>query len=256
MEFLSRIISVFSPPSGSTQDLLVEKRVSPRICCTFAAKAVQKDGKNAVVECTISEVSSSGMRLLAPLKPKNGEILFVAVKPDQGFDCSRYKVDKVRGEVMWSRKRPKSPDYFIGLKFAHTEAELKNSWVSFLLKKLGFEAQKSLQKRKDVRASSRIMVVYAVGSGPEERGVAYNIGMGGMLLGGSQCLQPHTNLFITLGPYESLKKLSMRGKVVRKGYDPMTNTWLSGVAFTNLTADSVKLLGDYVITVLRESAGA
>jgi hypothetical protein len=41
--------------------------------------------------------------------------------------------------------------------------------------------------------------------------------------------------------------------VVRKGYDPMNSTWLSGVRFTNLNADSVKLLGDYVITVLRES---
>jgi hypothetical protein len=255
MEFLSRIISIFSPSNESAKDILVEKRVSPRICCSFEGKALHKERKNVEV-CTIVEVSSSGLRLCFPIKPKKGETLLIAIKADQGIDCSRYKVDRVSGEVMWARRKPKSPDYFVGLKFSDPEGTIKNSWVSFMLKKFGFDMQKSFQKRKDVRAGSSINLVYTTGSGASQRGVAYNIGMGGLLLSGPQCLPENSQITIIMGPYGQLTQLTLTGKVVRKRFEPKTTTWLSGISFIHLQGDSLRLLGDYVITVLKESAQA
>jgi c-di-GMP-binding flagellar brake protein YcgR len=251
MNFLSKIFGVVSAPGG--KDLLMEKRGHPRIRCSIDGKIVPKSGKD-VEECKIIEVGTNGMRLESVLAPKAGEIIFVRIKADQGGYDTRYKMDKVRAEVVWTRRKAKTYENYIGAKYADTDQNIRNSFVNFILNKFGLNLGASMQRRKEVRASSKLPVYYQVGTGDSKKGVAYNIGMGGILLTVDEDIPQDVMLNIAVGPYDRLKPLNVQGKVARKRYSQKTCHWMMGVSFINLSNDATKLLGDYVLTVLRESA--
>jgi c-di-GMP-binding flagellar brake protein YcgR len=252
MNFLSKILGVVSSSQGQ-KDLLVEKRGHPRIKCSIDGKVVPKSGKESE-ECKIIEVGTKGMRIESVLSAKPGEVIFVRIRADQGSYDTRYKMDKVRAEVVWSRRKSKTYENYIGAKYADTENNIRNSWVTFLLKKFGLTSTSTMQRRKDVRASSRLPVYFKAGSEESKKGVAYNIGMGGILLVVDEDVPQGAELTIAVGPYDKLKTLNVQGKVARKRYSEKTAHWTLGVSFINLSNDAIKILGDYVLTVLRESA--
>jgi c-di-GMP-binding flagellar brake protein YcgR len=251
MEFWSRIKEIILPPQSS-RNLLQEKRLSPRVRCDI--EAVLYRSEDEAFSGKIVDVGVSGMRLESPRAQKNGDRISVRVSRGQGLHTiTKFEVDKILVEVRWCRKKKKSSEFQLGVKYVDTEKNLKGSWVTFVLNKFGFMVGTSFQKRKDIRASSKLPVHYELKTGSMHQGVVYNIGLGGVLLTGSIDLPAGSEIKLKIGPYNKLPSLMCHGKVVRKKFSLKVNLWMTGVSFYNQSDQDLKLLGDYILTVLRES---
>ncbi|MDQ7821202.1 MAG: PilZ domain-containing protein [Candidatus Eremiobacteraeota bacterium] len=248
MELFSRIIEVIIPPS---KGLLQEKRSSPRIRCAIDAAFYKSE--DSALTGKIVEVGVTGMRLESAKALHRGEKIGIRVLKGQGLHTiTKFEVDKVTVEVRWCKKKPDDKVFYIGVKYCETEENIGKSWVTFLLNKFGFNAGSSFQKRKDVRASSKLPIQYEL-KNSWQKGIAQNIGLGGMLLAGLNEVPMHEELKIRIGPYGKLASLLLLGKVVRKKYSSYNKVWLTGISFIALSGQEAKLLGDYVVIVLKES---
>jgi len=253
MEFWSRIKEIIVPPQSS-KSLLHEKRLSPRVRCDI--EAVLYKSEDEAFSGKIVDVGMSGMRLEAPRTQRKGDRIFVRVTRGQGLHTiTKFEVDKILVEVCWCKKKKTTSEYQLGVKYVDSEKNIKGSWVTFVLNKFGFSVGSSFQKRKEIRASSKLPVHYELKTGSVHQGVVYNIGLGGVLLTGSVDLPAGSELKIKIGPYNKLPSLTCHGKVVRKKLSLKINLWMTGISFYNQTDQDLKLLGDYVLTVLRESEG-
>lgn len=251
VEFWSKIKEIILVPKNS-KELLQEKRLSPRVRCDIEAVLYKSDDE--AYSGKIIDVGVSGMRLESPRNHKKGDRISVRVSRGQGLHTiTKFEVDKIIVEVCWCKKKKKTSDYQLGVKYADTEKNINGSWVTFVLNKFGFTVGTSFQKRKDIRASAKLPVHFELKTGSVHQGVVYNIGLGGVLLTCSVDIPAGSELKLKIGPYNKLPSLMCHGKVVRKKFSMKVNLWMTGVSFYNQTDPDLKLLGDYILTVLRES---
>ena len=250
MDILSKILGVFSVQQNP-REMLLEKRDTMRIKCDLRGELYRKEHESEA--CRIVDIGASGIRLEAAYSFKKGEAFTVRLRPEQEIYDTQSKANRVRVEVIWCRKKRGQPLHMVGAKFADSAKQIENSWVSFILKKFGLNAGTSLQRRKEVRASSKLPAEYELSTGKTFKGTVYNIGLGGLLLIGESDLPIGSSIIVRIGPYEKLPVLEVEGNVARKKFSNKASLWMTGLSFINLTDNKVKLLGDYVILMLRES---
>lgn len=252
MDFLLKVRNFFSGmKTEDIQEILREKRFSPRISCDVQATCMSPGHDDATI--IITEIGLFGVRIHIGRMLRTGEeIRIAAIKGIGILSGARYATDVIKMKVLWCKKRKTARDYMAGLRYNDTKKSLRDSWVSYLLKKFGIAVGVSSQKRKKVRIPSHLPLVYSTGS-DEKTGNVIDIGLGGMLISSENKIPEQEYVQFRVGPYKTLGEFVFQGKVVHHRFVHSTGKWVAGIIFSRMSEVQDKLLSSYLSVVLQET---
>ncbi|MEW6279641.1 MAG: PilZ domain-containing protein [Candidatus Eremiobacterota bacterium] len=226
-----------------------DRRRLVRLRCDYTVLIKIAD---TVHSARITDISPQGLRLTVPevtqtLK-KDTQVL-LSYRPG-GVPVGR---QRLRCRVIWSRRTRTRPQCELGLAFDDSPENLRFSWVQVVLQELGFD-EKRLYRRKAMRVPVDLPVrLRNLDEGRDFSGEVLNLGVGGVLCRVQGDLNPGTTVRIGIGPYRKLPPLTVVGRVVSKRGDPEGRGILYGVRFLSYDSAEIRLLGEYVIHVIREN---
>ncbi len=250
MDFLYKLKNVML--GGHDGKVPAERRYTPRIVVPIDGTSLTEDGRG--FSTLITDVGLYGMRLESPRPLSVGTVVNVRVTRGQGIIAlSKFEVDTIRTEVVWCKRKSRSKEHIIGVKYSDTRQKLNASWVKFIFQKFGLNTGATLQRRRDIRIRSKVPVTMVDAEGTSTSAEAVNLGLGGLLIASRQVFPDGALLQLRIGPYQRLPELAMRGSVVRRRLSKKAEAWLLGVAFMGGTYDDSKLLTRYLLKVLQES---
>lgn len=239
----------------SKDDLLTEKRIAPRIHCFIDATFTTDN--NMIHSGNIISLEKNGMRLLTPVRLAKGQKFDVSIGSYTIDDPEKtYSVDTVNAEVIWCRKKMGFPLHYAGVRFVDPDETLQNSWVYYVLSSYGMPAMSPSQRRRDIRiAASLPVTIYFLDKRGEKAhltGIAYDISLGGMKINLVRDPGAAVDVTLHIGPYGKHPVLKCKGKTRRSTFSNKTGEYTLGIEFTELSEAEMKLLGDYVMTLLKE----
>ncbi|MEW6279906.1 MAG: PilZ domain-containing protein, partial [Candidatus Eremiobacterota bacterium] len=238
------LMSLFQGRGGRTPE---ERRRLIRLKCNYDVTAIVGDRS---MPARVIDVGLYGMRLEMRDRLRAGASVYVHhPKPSHRFDN-----EHVLCEVRWCRRRPKSDRLEIGVQYADTPGNMRRSWVKFLLKELGFDERAIYTRRKAIRAPSSISAEMRDEKGDTIPGMVVNVGVGGALFQSQNAFGPGTNIRMKIGPYRRFKPLELTGTIISTRKQDETDGYLTSVRFGATTPGQVRLLGDYVIDLLKSAA--
>lgn len=195
----------------------------------------------------VTDLGPAGMRLKFVEPLKRGDEILVTLEEDVPPDA----VAAVRCQVVWCRKRRFSADRLAGLRYDDSEENLDRSWVRCILDSLGLrEDDSSPQRRRWIRAESALPGLLEAGEVTSLVQVM-DLGVGGALLQSPQTMPVQQRASVCLGPWDELPALRLEGELVGSAEDPLLASNLHRVRFDSPPPRKLKLLGDYIIKVLR-----
>lgn len=146
--------------------------------------------------------------------------------------------------------------YEAGLSFEEIEPENQDTWVRYILEQLGFDENKTFQKRRFLRASGKVPArVYRPHQDDSVAGEIVNIGVGGALLSCEEKLQTDALIHCEICLWRILPalRLSCRILSVREEDETENTRYLHSLLFLAMDTEQVKLLGNYVIFLINQS---
>ncbi len=228
---------------GSGVDL-AQKRNSARLACNIPVLCHFEDSS---VPAHVIDLGLHGMRIVGRGKVKFelGNILAVSYRGE-----SRVKVGKVVAKVVWVNS--KSDKWELGVEYVGGEEGVR-SWVDHLLDAFGFSEESVFERRKFIRVQAGLPGVLVMRSGETLQGMVLNLGLQGALLDISRAIPLGVPLTVRLGPEKKLEQLKLAAKVRHCRPSAHQGKWQNGVVFTELDPDKTRLLGEYIIYLIREN---
>lgn len=163
------------------------------------------------------------------------------------------KNHRVRCRVIWTRKGSNSPHTTVGVRYEDTPANLRGSWVKAVLRELGFEERMLAQKRSAIRVPGDLPASVAIPGDEFVGGArALNVGVGGVLLQTDSRLKQGQTYRVSLGPAFKLNSLMLAASCLRCEHQS-GDVWVSSLRFTDPSAEQVRLLGKYLMAMIRST---
>ncbi len=241
---LDGLLAIFMGRGGRTPE---ERRRLIRVKCSFDVTCIV--GEKSVPGKVI-DMGLNGLRLETTERVKPGTLIYIYhPKPSNRFDN-----EHVMCQVKWCRKRKTTSKIEIGVKYADTPGNMRRSWVKFLLKELGFDGRAIYTRRKSVRAEANLKAVMRSDDGGVLEGKVLNLGIGGALFAAEEAFGPGALVKMKIGPYKRFKLLELPGTILSTRRSMGNGGYLVSVRFDDPSPAQVRLLGDYVINLLKDSA--
>ena len=240
-QLLDGVVAFFQvrPPSKSE-----ERRRLIRLRCDYQVQCVVDQ---TTITARIADMGLNGMRIRINQKLKPGSKMFV-YHPSRAAD--KVEEEYVLCEVRWCRRRRDSEELEAGLKYADITGNMRRSWVKFLLKELGFDERAIYTRRKLIRADTTMVGELHSDDGQRLEGVVVNLGAGGVLFESAKSFHPTCKVRLLVGPLGKLRALEVTGVILHIRPTPEGKLHTS-IRFEDLKAAQVKLLGQYVVHLLR-----
>lgn len=240
---LGRVLSSIQflvSPNINTED----RRSVPRIKCRYPIGFLTETG--AAGEGQLLDVSAKGFRLRTTLKLSR--TMTLAVNPPQTESLSGFS--PLMAQVVWSASEREGYTLY-GMALPAEVAE-ERTWLEEVLDELGYRHDGS-QRRQHIRANAKIAGQLQLEDDETEEFHSVsvlNLGMGGALIRCEQTLEKNRQFRLTLGPFEDLPELELRGTILRVSEQPEENFTLHPSRFRPLDERDNKLLREYILTLL------
>lgn len=249
--FLSGIVSLFRAELPHD-----ERRKVIRARCRYAVYCV--DVKE-VSQAKVTDMGTLGLRMRGSKKYREGDFVRLVYRGVAGQRLSsvswerlQHVEDAVRCRVTWSRKKRHSKIVETGLVYDDTDDNFEKGWVKMILRELGF-GPNTLQRRGKIRVKSWLPAE-ARGTELKIQGHVIDLGVGGAQFQCAEQIKEGTEIRLSLGPHKRKAPLKLRGQVVSQTFDVPSNTCRHGVRWLDVGGEELKLLGRYVVDLLKESS--
>lgn len=223
-----------------------EKRRLVRLRCHIP---VQIKCHDKLVSALVSDMGIQGMRVRLGSALKTGQRL-----PVLHNDSRAGRNQVVNCRVAWCRRLRGERRFSAGLVYDEPKESMRHSWVAALLRELGLDENAIHEQRKFIRAAGVVPVWLRPGPGFTDppKAEMVNLGVGGALLRSRQIMRGGLRFEVDLGPHGSLppvKKLAV--EVLHCHSDPAGGGYLVALRFHNLTSEQVRLVGRYVLSLMK-----
>lgn len=203
---------------------LEERRAEVRLRCRYDVTVLTSDRETAGV---VIDISPHGLHVEVPEWLKVGrQVVVTRADTEPGVIC----------RVVWRRQSKEA----VVLGLQRSAADQAGTWLDQVITELGFDAACLHQKRRHLRVESSFA---AAVEGQDCRGMALNLGAGGVLLELERSFPPGCWLELVLGPAFGLEPLTVAGSVVRC-QETEDETYAVSVSLEEIPR--VALLGEYV----------
>ena len=234
---LSRLLKGFRSlikPAPTPDWDFSDRRTLVRVGCAYE---VVGHSEGEIFASTVVDLGVLGLRLRTERILKVGKKIKLSwPEPPEGavpeaVDC----------QVIWSNASE------AGLIYTGDAQAMRRSWVTDVLRELGFTPDSIYSKRRFVRADCLLTGQLSAGHEWSYMQVS-NLGIGGALLESGISFTGGDFLKLLIGPYEGLPLLSAGGRIVRVGRHE--DTFLYGVEFEEMPSLQVERLGKYLRALL------
>jgi c-di-GMP-binding flagellar brake protein YcgR len=229
---------------------LKEKRQIPRMTCHIKASAII-DGKRLIF--WITDLSLRGLKVESAARLARNLVYDLRVETESGtLSDGAFARDTLRVKVAWCRKHPHGIKYSAGLLFVDPEELLRESWVYYIFNEIGFGEDSGYRKRTSLRITSDFPFECTTRDGRVLSGNLQNLSIGGVLANCGEEIPQGTIVSLSIGPYQTFRKISCRGKVVRTSFIERTYQYLLGIEFVEMAARDFKHLGKMILSIVKE----
>ena len=221
-----------------------ERRRLVRLSCSYDTTAYF-EGRPVPVK--LVDISLGGGKLTGPAGFERGNLIQVSNPLPEAKNS-----DPVTSRVVWMRPSKEQAQRFdIGLQFEESPEVLGRSWVITVLNKIGMQS-KVFNQRKYTRAVANLPIEVELVTKEKVAGVALDLGLGGALLGANRPMTPTTKVNLLLGPLGNHERLELRCELISSRPDEEGgNGWIHSVKFNEISTTQTKLLGRYVVDLLK-----
>ncbi|MCW5866508.1 MAG: PilZ domain-containing protein [Candidatus Eremiobacteraeota bacterium] len=248
--------AVAAPPPGAVEAAVAtapsfdggasaqERRRLVRLACSYDTSAYL-EGRPVSVK--LVDISLGGGKLQGPASNfQRGQLIQVS----NPLPEARVK-DPVTARIVWLRpSRDEEGKFDIGLQFEESPEVLGKSWVITVLNKIGMQS-KVFNQRKYTRAAANLPIEIDLKTKERHPGTALDIGLGGALLAVDRPLSPTTRFTLHMGPLGNHDKLELNCEVISSRHDEAGIGWTHSAKFAEISTTQTKLLGKYVVDLLK-----
>ncbi len=245
MELVNEMKNLFNKIWGKPlRNLLKERRNSPRKPCDIPGLFTYVDQTS--VPLVIKDIGFHGMHVSSFKKLTPGNIQLVSVREDSKlFEKSRFEFTDVYMKVLWCRME--GNDIRAGLQFNDSYEKITKSWLGLLLGKYGLRGEEASYKRKSVRVSADIPIIWKfMNQNNEHYGTLVNISLQGVLLEVDTNIDSNEKIWLKIGPYKKLKPLICHASIVHTTRPSSVKRWYAGATLTGLDEPRMELLRLYL----------
>ncbi len=234
---------------------LAERRRKLRVRTYIRLEIGRDSGRDHAI---VTDLSLDGLRLRRSQPLIEGEKVEVYF-PD---GSEEHRTGAVRCRVVWVQEIgvPGRQSFEAGLSFEDSRENMRRSWVKYVLEQLGFDENKTFQKRKFVRAHGKIPARAYLALGEEFlSGQLLNLGVGGALLELDQPLEKEQMIHCEICLWRILPALRLPCKVLSVTSEPPEPgggekiRYHHCLLFLGMDIEQVKLLGNYVIFLINQT---
>lgn len=209
---------------------------------------------DAVASAIVTDLSLDGMRLRTNYSLETGDRVEVRFLHEGNAESP----DSVYCKAVWVTDfgPPGHVTYEAGLSFEEVEPEKQETWVKYILEQLGFDENKTFQKRRYLRASGRVPArVFRPHNEESVAGEIVNIGVGGALLSSTEQLPAESLIHCEICLWRILPALRLPCRIlsIREEEEAEETRYLHSLLFLGMDTEQVKLLGNYVIFLINQS---
>ena len=236
------VLSVLeSTVPAEMRQVVSERRRLVRLSCEYDVNCYQG---NQIFHATIQDISLGGMKIEVTKQLEQGSELEVSnPNPTEGKGDQR-----VTAQVRWFRVN-NAGKAEAGLQFVDPPEVLGRSWVVSLLNRVGMQSQ-VFNQRKYTRAVADFPVDIISNDGEVYEGRCVDLGLGGALVDTAPVFEEGDTLLFRCLSFGIHGKLEAKSKVVK--VKEMTDDYGTyALEFYNLDAATTKLLGRYVVDLLK-----
>lgn len=233
----------FTPPSFDGASVQ-ERRRLVRLSCSYDTSAYLE---GRPVNVKLVDISLGGGKLLGPASSfQRGQLIQVSNPlPEARVN------EPVTARIVWIRPSRDEEDKFdIGLQFEESPEVLGKSWVITVLNKIGMQS-KVFNQRKYTRAAANLPIEIDLKTKDRYPGTALDIGLGGALVAVDRPLSPTTRFTLHMGPLGNHDKLELSCEVISSRHDEAGIGWTHSAKFAEISTTQTKLLGRYVVDLLK-----
>lgn len=232
---------------------LAERRQKLRIRTYIRLEIQIVDSKASAI---VTDLSLDGLRLRSNLQIEEGDRIEVFFLDDAG----ETEKGSILCRAVWVSDIGSAgrPTYEAGLNFEDSEENMQESWVRYVLEQLGFDENKTFQKRRYLRANGKLPARVFTAKENNVTGEIVNVGVGGALLATDEPLTENTQIHCEICLWRILPALRLPCRIlsVRKeeseGSDDQPK-YLHSLLFLGMDTEQVKLLGNYVIYLINQA---
>ena len=209
------------------------------------------DCNGIVSKATVLDIGLHGLRLVTPGPLSKGARLSVGLPPE-AMEVGGPLLCK----VIWVAKAPKSNAYQVGALLDDTDENKARSWIRPVLARLGFSKGKIRERRLDLRVAAESSIRVAVMSTHGDflaDGRLVDLSRGGTQVSIETQIESGTNVQISIGPLGKLAQLDVPGVVLSYYRDVANQRHFHRVKFHSLSTPVVRLLRQYLRTLLHEA---
>ena len=221
-----------------------ERRRLVRLACSYDTSAYL-EGRPVTVK--LVDISLGGGKLQGPQSNfQRGQLIQVSNPlPEARVN------EPVTARIVWMRpSRDEEGKYDIGLQFEESPEVLGKSWVITVLNKIGMQS-KVFNQRKYTRAVANLPIEIDLKTKERTPGTALDIGLGGALVAVDRPLSPTTRFTLHMGPLGNHDKLELNCEVISSRHDEGGIGWTHSAKFSEISTTQTKLLGKYVVDLLK-----
>ena len=221
-----------------------ERRRLVRLSCSYDTSAYLE---GRPVNVKLVDISLGGGKLLGPASNfQRGQLIQVSNPlPEARVN------EPVTARIVWMRpSREEEGRFDIGLQFEESPEVLGKSWVITVLNKIGMQS-KVFNQRKYTRAAANLPIEIDLKTKERTPGTAIDIGLGGALLAVDRPLSPTTRFTLHMGPLGHHEKLELNCEVINSRHDEGGVGWTHSAKFSEISTTQTKLLGKYVVDLLK-----
>jgi hypothetical protein len=222
-----------------------ENRKLVRLRCHYEVRA-ECEGKKGKFDATIIDMGLKGLKVRCLQQLKVDQIVKIWTPlPIVGASS-----EPVECKVVWTRQPDQNFLIFSGMVYVSDAKIMKNSWVKYFLKELGFKSETIYSKRKHIRADCFLDGTFKATSMDKARPMrVYNLGVGGILMEYHNSLPLGEDVQVEIGPLDQMIPFRAKGKLVKA--IPDGKTFMYGIEFTEIKSPDLKTLGGYLKHMLK-----
>ncbi len=242
MQARADVLSVLEasvPPE--LRQVVSERRRLVRLSCEYDVNCYQG---NQIFHATIRDISLGGMKIELTRQLEQGSLLEIS-NPDP-VDGKSDK--RVTAQVRWFRVNSNGKAE-AGLQFVDPPEVLGRSWVVSLLNKVGMQSQ-VFNQRKYTRAVADFGVDIVAENGDVYEGRCVDLGLGGALIETVPDFEEGDTVTFRCLSFGIHGRLEAKSKIV-KVKEKTDDYGTYAVEFVDLDAATTKLLGRYVVDLLK-----
>lgn len=241
------IQSIESMDATEISQSLVEKRRSLRVKSYAQVRALLENQEHKAV---VTELGVDGLRfksMEAPLaQGQQVELRYIS-------QVDGAAVGPVLVQIAWVQRVGR--DLVAGARYVDSYENMRRSWVRFLLMEVGFDDSQTYQRRKFIRVDASIPArIFNQATELVLEGRLVNIGIGGCLLESGQTLEKGQEVIVEMSLWRILPTLQLSAKVIESRVCNESDLSLISLQFGKMDSAQVKLLGNYIINMINQSA--